>query len=142
MKLDPVLAEIRATREAESGGKVVNRSPRRLQPERTMQIPVLVEPVGQGRFKASSVRPFASVAEGSTHEEVIAKIRVELAKEVEAGKSIVMVDVPTKEENPWLRIAGSLKDCPLFDEWREAVEEYRRQCDIDAGVDYEVERAN
>jgi len=107
-----------------------------------MQIPALVEPAGPGRFKASSVRPFTSVAEGGTREEVIARIRVELAEEVEADKNIVMVEVQTKEENPWLRIAGSLKDCPMFDEWREAVEEYRRQCDIEAGIDYEAERAN
>jgi hypothetical protein len=33
-------------------------------------------------------------------------------------------------------MAGSLKDCPMFDEWREAVEEYRRQCDIEAGIEY------
>jgi len=114
MKLDPVLAEIRAYREAyserfggdisamladlrkrqaASGRKVVKLPPKRLQPEGTMQIPVLVEPAGPGRFKASSVRPFTSVAEGDTREEVVAKIRVELAKEVEAGKSIVMVEV-------------------------------------------------
>ena len=114
MKLDPILAEIRAYREAYSerfggdvtamladlrrreqqgGRKVVKLPPKLVQPERTMQIPVLVETAGPGCFRATSVRPFTSMAEGCTREEVIAKIRVELAKEVEAGKSIVMVDV-------------------------------------------------
>ncbi|MCI0358065.1 MAG: hypothetical protein L0211_06260 [Planctomycetaceae bacterium] len=39
------------------------------------------------------------------------------------------------EANPWLAMAGSLKDSPLFDEWKAAVEEYRRQCDVRDGVE-------
>lgn len=114
VKLDPVLAEIRATREAfserfggdvsamladlrkreaESGRTLVWLPPKRLQLEKTMQIPVLVEPAGPGRFRATGPRPFTSVAEGCSREEVIANICLELAKEVEAGKSIVMVEV-------------------------------------------------
>lgn len=33
-------------------------------------------------------------------------------------------------------MVGWLKDDPLLDEWRAAVEDYRRICDIEAGVDY------
>jgi hypothetical protein len=40
-----------------------------------------------------------------------------------------------KENNTWLRMAGWLKDDPLFDEWKAAVEEYRRQCDVRDGVE-------
>ena len=33
--------------------------------------------------------------------------------------------------NPWKRMEGMLADEPLFDEWRQAVEDYRRQRDLD-----------
>jgi hypothetical protein len=39
--------------------------------------------------------------------------------------------------SPLLAMAGWLKDDPMFDEWRAEVEAYRRQCDIDAGIDYD-----
>jgi hypothetical protein len=48
-----------------------------------------------------------------------------------------MVEVVTKSENPWLKMAGRMKDNPLFDEWKAEVEAYRRQCDVEAGVEYD-----
>ena len=33
--------------------------------------------------------------------------------------------------NPWTRMQGMLADEPLFDEWRRAIEDYRRQKDDD-----------
>ena len=100
-----------------------------------MQIPVVVESIGSGRFRAQSVPPFTAVAEGTTSEEAILNVRAEISKQIEAGKRVVMVEIPATEENPWLAIAGSLKDNPLFDEWQAAIEEYRRQCDIEAGIE-------
>lgn len=100
-----------------------------------MQIPVAIEPISGGQFRAQSLPPFTAVAEGRTSDEAIAKVRAELNKEVEAGKRVVLVDLSAKEENPWLAMAGWLKGDPLFDEWRAEVEAYRRQCDIEAGID-------
>jgi len=100
-----------------------------------MQIPVAVEPTVSGQFRARSFPPFTAVAEGKTSDEAVSKVRQELHKEVEAGKRLVMVDIPADEENPWLAMAGWLKDDPLFDEWRAEVEAYRRQCNIEAGID-------
>lgn len=47
-----------------------------------------------------------------------------------------MIEIGPNAENPWLRMAGTLKDDPMVDEWRAAVEEYRRQCDIEADIEY------
>ena len=102
-----------------------------------MQIPVAIEPTGLGGFRAESASPFTAVAEGSTREEAVSKVRAELNKQLEQGKEVVMVEVGTNAENPWLKMAGRLKDNPLFDEWRAEVEAYRRQCDIEAGVEYD-----
>ena len=35
------------------------------------------------------------------------------------------------EEHPWAAVVGFLKDSPLWDEWRKAIEEYREQVDND-----------
>src|SRR5947209_18961573 len=98
-----------------------------------MQIPVAVEPTVSGQFRAHSFPPFTAVAEGKTSDEAVLKLRQELSKEIEAGKRLVMLDVPADEENTWLAMSAWLKDDPLFDDWRAEVEAYRRQCDIDAG---------
>jgi hypothetical protein len=100
-----------------------------------MQIPVVIEPVGSGQFRAKGMSPFTAVAEGATSGEALAKLREQLNKEIEAGMQIVMLDVPSKEANPWLAMAGSLKDNPLLDEWKAEMEEYRHQCDVEAGID-------
>jgi predicted RNase H-like HicB family nuclease len=101
-----------------------------------MQIPVAIEPTKMGGFRAQSVSPLAVVAEGSTREEAVSKVQAELNRQLQEGKEVVMVEVGTAAENPWLKMAGRLKDDPLFDEWRAEVEAYRRQCDVEAGVEY------
>jgi hypothetical protein len=105
--------------------------------EHSMQIPVTIEPTELGGYRAVSAAPLAAVAEGSTREEAVSKVRDELNKQLERGKEVVMVEVGAKSENPWLKMAGRLKNDPLFDEWRAAVEEYRRQCDVEAGIEYQ-----
>lgn len=40
-----------------------------------------------------------------------------------------MVDPTETEDHPLARVAGLLKDHPLFDEWQQAIQEYRRQRD-------------
>lgn len=101
-----------------------------------MQIPIAIEPIGDGQFRAQSFPPFPAVANGSTRDEAVSKVQAEVNKQVEQGKEVVMVEVGAKADNPWLRMAGRLKDNPLFDEWRAEVEAYRRQCDIEAGIEY------
>lgn len=100
-----------------------------------MQIPVVIEPIGDGQFRAHSFPPFTAVAEGRTSEEAVSKVRAELGKEMESGKRYVMVEVGANEDNPWLAMAGSLKDNPLFDEWQAAIQEFRRQRDIEDGIE-------
>lgn len=102
-----------------------------------MQIAVAVEPIPLGGFRAESAPPFTVVAEGSTREEAVAKVRDELNKQLDRGKEIVVIEVGSAAPNPWLRMAGRLKDSELFDEWRAEVEEYRRQRDVEAGIVYE-----
>jgi hypothetical protein len=100
-----------------------------------MQIAVEVEPIPLGGFRAESGPPFKVVAEGPTPEEAVAKVQNELNKRWQQGK-VVMIEVGPNAENPWLKMAGTLQDDPIVDEWRAAVEDYRRQRDIEDGIEY------
>jgi hypothetical protein len=100
-----------------------------------MQIPVIVEPTQSGQYRAHAPQPLTSVGEGPTSEAALAKLREALEKELQKGKQIVLMDLPGEEANPWLAMAGSLKDNPLYDEWRAAMEENRDQSDREAGIE-------
>ena len=101
-----------------------------------MQINIAIQPTPLGGFRAESADPFKVVVEGNTREEAVAKIRDQLNKQIEGGKEALTVEVSTAADNPWLKLIGRQKDNPLFDEWRAEVEAYRRQCDVDAGIEY------
>ena len=100
-----------------------------------MQIPVAIEPIGDGQFRAQSFPPFPAVADGSTRDEAVSKVQAEVNKQVEQGKEVVMVEVPAKEPNPLMAMAGWLKDDPLYDAWQAEIREYRRQLDIAEGIE-------
>jgi len=100
-----------------------------------MQIPVIIEPTSSGQFRAQGLPPFTAVAEGPTSDAALAKLRENLAKEFQGGKRLVMLEVPGVEVNPWIAMTGWLKDDPYFDEWQAAIEENRRQSDLEAGID-------
>jgi len=101
-----------------------------------MQIPVVVEPLDSGHFRAQGLAPFnAAIAEGPTSDAALAKLREELNKELQSGKRVVMMDFPGEETNPWLAMAGSLIDNPLFDEWQVVMREYRDQVNREEGIE-------
>jgi hypothetical protein len=50
-----------------------------------------------------------------------------------AGAEIVSLEVASPE-NPWVPLAGWLKDNPLLEPWKEAMAEYRRSIDEDDSI--------
>jgi hypothetical protein len=94
-----------------------------------VQIPVLVESIAGDRYRAESPAPFKASAEGASTEEAVSKLREQLQHDFANGRQIVMLDVPLPDENPWIKYAGHLKDEPLLEDWRAAIEEYRSRRD-------------
>jgi hypothetical protein len=45
-----------------------------------------------------------------------------------SGSRPVSIEVPS-EDNPCRKMAGMFKDDPLFDDWQQAIADYRRQVD-------------
>lgn len=95
-----------------------------------MQITVLIEEMNGQGFRASSALPFGVSAEGATREEALAKLKDEVDARIKNGAQLVTIET-AGEPNPWLDAAGMYRDDPLFDEWQQAIAEYRDQVDRD-----------
>ncbi len=92
-----------------------------------MVIPVLIEPMEGGGFRAVAGSPLMVNAEGPSQDEALSRLRDQIRLKLQAGASLVPLDVPPAEENPWVKMAGIFRDDPLFDEWVEAMAENRRR---------------
>ena len=90
-----------------------------------MQLPVLIEPVDGNGFRAESGSPVPATAHGATREEALRNLRQTIQARLAAGAEIACVEI-YDPERPHAQVAGIFKDNPLFDEWQEAIEEYRR----------------
>jgi hypothetical protein len=93
-----------------------------------MEIPVLIEPVAGNGFRASALN---LTVEGGTEAETLQKLTELLAARQAQGAKVVSILVPGRTEK--LKYIGTWKpDDPDIEEWKRAVEEYRRQKDVEA----------
>lgn len=92
-----------------------------------MQIPVLVESTADGQFRAAAPPPFGLAEIGKTSEEAVSRLQTKMAALVSNGKHLVAVEVPARQEHPWMPFVGQFENDPLFDKWQEAIAEYRRE---------------
>lgn len=97
-----------------------------------MGIPVLIERVGKGRFRATSGEPLPASVEARTRDAALAKLRAEVGKRLRDGAELISVDLGAPARvNPWTEYAGMFKDDPWMDDWKRAMAEYRRQKDAE-----------
>ena len=95
-----------------------------------MEIPVLVEPVPEGGYRARSGEPLVLEARGATADEAVTHFKALLASRIAAGASVVAVEVPA--EHPWLKFAGTLDpNDPVVQLWKECMAENRRREDAE-----------
>jgi hypothetical protein len=69
-------------------------------------------------------------AEGATAAEAIERLAEQVRTRVNAGAKLADLSVAASAA-PWKQDAGYLRDEPLYEPWREAMEEYRRKLDED-----------
>ncbi len=98
-----------------------------------MQLPVMIEPVANTGYRASSGVGSGLSAEGATPDEALERLRALVVSRVAAGARIVGLEV-SGHDNPWLGVAGMYEKDPLFDDWQRAIAERRRQIDADPDV--------
>jgi hypothetical protein len=98
-----------------------------------MQIPILIEPVAGKGYRARGGEPLALTAEGATAEEALEKLRDLFDHRLAGGAQLVPLEVPDSD-NPWMKMAGIFKDDPLFDDWQQAIADYRQKVEDDPEI--------
>jgi hypothetical protein len=92
-----------------------------------MNLTVLVEPISDGGFRARSGDPLPLAAEGATEEAALQNLRAMIDARLSDGTKLVSLEVPPYE-HPFAKYAGRHSpDDPVIQQWKQAVEEYRRE---------------
>jgi hypothetical protein len=87
---------------------------------------VLVERLGEHRYRASTGQPVAMESEGSSREEAVERLREQAAQRLKEGELVEVSIAAVADANPWVKYAGIWKDHPDFDAFLENIAEYRR----------------
>ncbi len=97
-----------------------------------MEVPVIIESVtGNGyRVTGAGGLSVGLTAEGATAEEAIDRLAEQVLTRLNAGAKLTELRIGV-DVAPWKEDAGYLKDDPLYEAWREAMERYRSQLDED-----------
>jgi hypothetical protein len=95
-----------------------------------MEIAVLIEPVAGNGYRARTGPPFDWSADGATPEEAVRKLQAVASAKQSAGAQVATITV-NRGVHSHAEFVGSMKDSPLWDEWRKAIEEYREQIEND-----------
>ena len=97
-----------------------------------MEVPVIVEPVAGNGYRVTGAGGLSVglTAEGASVAEAIGRLAEQVRTRVRAGAKLTEVDFAAGAA-PWKEDAGYLHDEPLFEPWREAMDEYRRKLDED-----------
>ena len=99
-----------------------------------MKYQIFVQNQNNNGYRASVLGIPDCVAEGATEAEAVAKAKAALSQWLAQGKLIsieIVNGVPVEADNPWLRIFGSCKDDPTWDEFQANIAEYRRELDAE-----------
>jgi hypothetical protein len=93
-----------------------------------MPIQVLVEPLANNGFRASSGEPIAASVEAPTRQEALAKLKQQIQARLKNGAELVPLEVEPAP-HPLAEFVGMFKDDPLLESWKQSMAEYRRKID-------------
>jgi predicted RNase H-like HicB family nuclease len=100
-----------------------------------VEVPVLVEQVEGGGYRARTGEPFGIMGEGATADEALAKVRELIEARIAGGAQLVSLDIWTRLEHPSAPFRGTWDpNDPAIKRWEELVEEYRRGIDEDPNI--------
>jgi hypothetical protein len=97
-----------------------------------MGIPVVIETVDGNGFRATGAGGLSVglTADGATAAEAIDRLAEQVRARVIAGAKLTELSDDSGPAS-WMQDAGCLRDDPLYEPWRDAMEEYRRKLDED-----------
>lgn len=91
-----------------------------------MVISVLVEPISDGHFRAATGEPLRLETEAPTRDEAVRKLRNLIERRVSSGAELIDISIGA-DAHPLAAFAGMLRDDPLLEPWKAAMDEYRQQ---------------
>jgi hypothetical protein len=92
-----------------------------------MHVPILVEPVGEGRYRARAGEPFALSAEAESIPEALAAVERLIQDRLRRGARLVNLDIPATP--PTMMVAGLAKEHPGWQEFLDVLAESRKRED-------------
>jgi hypothetical protein len=97
-----------------------------------VEVCVIIEPVDGSRYRVTGAGGLSVglTAEGATAAEAIDRLADQVRTRVNSGAKLADLSIAAGAA-PWKQDAGYLRDDPLYEPWREAMEEYRRKLDDD-----------
>ena len=97
-----------------------------------VEVCVIIEPVADSRYRVTGAGGLSVglTAEGATAAEAIDRLADQVRTRVNSGAKLADLSIAACAA-PWQQDAGYLRDDPLYEPWREAMEEYRRKLDDD-----------
>jgi predicted RNase H-like HicB family nuclease len=98
-----------------------------------MEIPVLLEPLPDGGFRARSGDPLDLTAQGDSLDSALRNLRDLIETRIASGSLLTTIEVPSASagRHPG---AGMYRDEPLFDNWRAAIDNYRQEIEEDPEI--------
>ena len=88
-----------------------------------MEIPVLVEPLPEGRYRARTGEPFGLVVEGASRQEALKQLEVQIRGRLESGAELLTLVVPPPSSPS--AMPAEMEKHPFTDAWLEAMAENR-----------------
>jgi hypothetical protein len=98
-----------------------------------MEIPVLLEPLPDGGFRARSAEPFSLTAQGDTAETDLGHLRDLIEARTTSDAVLTAIDIPISKLGPHPG-AGTYRDEPLFDRWKAEIDAYRQEIEEDPDI--------
>jgi hypothetical protein len=98
-----------------------------------VEVPVIIETVAGNGYRVTGAGGLSVglTAEGATAAEAIDRLAEQVRARMDAGAKLTELIVDWGSAT-WMQDAGYLRDEPLYEPWRDAMEEYRRKLDEDA----------
>ena len=88
---------------------------------------VLVEKLGEKKFRASTSQPIPLESEGRSRKEAIQRLCALARKRFATGQWQHVLLPGPPQPNPWIAYAGIWKDHPDLDDFVKNIDDYRRQ---------------
>jgi predicted RNase H-like HicB family nuclease len=94
---------------------------------------ILLEHNSQGNAMIATVLELPNChAEAPTREQALEELKKQVVARLEKAEILYLELQPPpvqQPENPWMKFAGAFKDDPHFDEFQQAIQDYRREVD-------------